>query len=1511
MTNNELLKQSLATIQSLKKKLNENQSSHEKIAVIGMACRFPGGCDSPEEYWKFLKDGRDAAVSIPKDRWDIDEYYDSVHGTPGKMYVKKANFLQRDISEFDAKFFRISPAEAKAMDPQQRQLLEVSWEALENAGENISGLSGSKTGVFIGINSSCEYAMLPRDNRKLNQYIGTGTTSSIASGRISYVFGFNGPTLSLDTACSSSLVSTLLAVDSLRKGACNLALSGGVNLMVSPTVMSSLCMMNALSESGKCAPFDASGDGYGRGEGCGILVLKRLSDAKRDGDNIYAVIDGGAVNNDGASSGLTVPNGNAQRMVIEDALKNCGCDANDISYLETHGTGTALGDPIEIKAIDEVFGGKNRKNPLILGAVKGNIGHLESAAGVASLIKVVLSLYHKEILPVANYEMPNPRMNLAQIPAVIPQGSKPWTNESGKVRIAGVSSFGFSGTNAHIIMEEFTDEQKKKREREKEESEVLAFSAKDKNTLLDLAGEYVEYFKDGKSGELADCCYTANTCRSQFAYRTAVSGNTKKEIVQKLNAFLKSHKDKQNEIQPITTNPKYAFFFAGSLNNQMEGVEYLRKRFKTFDAYWKKVIALLASEMGADLEEEIKNPEASDRKEIIKDVICFAAEYSMYALLKDAQICPEITTGAKAGAYIAAVSAGIMGIEDAVKLFAKQNINIQDIVLQKPKCRFVSAVKGTAVQEALSMDEAAGWMSSPVEYEKTLNYLYNEGYRYYIQIGCLDMELLKSKEEGIELISLFHAGRIDSEFVQAAEICFKHGTDINWNKIYDKDAYCKVLLPNYPFLKNRYWITPPSQDEADMGNAGMLYSKRGLDGRELVLPYKQKQFQYIFTLDNFKELMDNSGVVHLGYYLEMIQDTMGQIHKDTFYKIEKMDFASPIMVFDQEKKEVLLSYDALEDDKIEFVFYSRNIEEDTWQKNVYGIVSLEESLTQQILDIDAIKQRESEAIYSRNDFYDLLEGRGFCFGKTVKWVESVEDYKESCIVKFRLPEAYDGEINYKLTFHPGIIDSCAQTCNFLVPKERAENKRYMISSLKGISIWTIEHSMNIQADVSLSEYNQEKEELQCKLLIADEQGNPLVQMEEVKLKLFDEEKIWNITNTQTSSNRDKNRLDRNFLMKYSEASKDEKLKILTEYVKQILAVELDMDPNDIGSEENIDELGIDSMSGLSFYQDIVGALGVELSYVDLIQGGSCKGTAKELQPFLPGGRAFKEQKTQNTRQAYDKDLSVEKWIYEYHEKPKAKLRLFCFPYGFGSANMYKEWQSLLGDEIDVCAIKIPGLDIERMKEMPPSDIDSLMETLNQVLEEKMLDLPCASFGHSWGSLFAYRLAYRLSKNPKAEFVKCFVSGYTSPSLPNTSLMQILGELKKIGYDSIPSEEELRESNCLEQISLAFVSAWGQSVEYEEFAISGTKLSLPLIAAAYRLIERYKYNENEEFNIPIVGFHGLDDYRVSLEDMNAWDNITESSYKLYTVVGDHGFIDKSQSEARVLELIKEESSEYIE
>jgi acyl transferase domain-containing protein len=368
----------------------------EPVAIVGIGCRFPGQASDPESFWRLLRDGVDAITEIPADRWDLEAFYDPDPDAPGKMATRWGSFLA-DADRFDAKFFGIAPREAVGLDPHQRLLLEVAWEALEHAGQAPDRLLNSQTGVFVGPGNGDYYQRLvERGPAAVDAYLVSGNAHSMAAGRLSYFFGFRGPSLTVDTACSSSLVAVHLACQALRSGECRLTIAGGANLILSPENMIGLSKAHMLSSEGRCKTFDRAADGIVRGEGCGVIVLKRLSDAQADGDRVLAVLLGTAINQDGRSNGITAPNGPAQEAVIREALDRSGVKPSEIDYVEAHGTGTPLGDPIELRALGDVLGeGRPADRPVVVGSVKTNLGHLEISAGIAGLIKTVLALQHE------------------------------------------------------------------------------------------------------------------------------------------------------------------------------------------------------------------------------------------------------------------------------------------------------------------------------------------------------------------------------------------------------------------------------------------------------------------------------------------------------------------------------------------------------------------------------------------------------------------------------------------------------------------------------------------------------------------------------------------------------------------------------------------------------------------------------------------------------------------------------------------------------------------------------------------------------------------------------------------------------------------------------------------------------------------------------------------------------------------------------------------------------------
>jgi acyl transferase domain-containing protein/acyl-CoA synthetase (AMP-forming)/AMP-acid ligase II/alkylation response protein AidB-like acyl-CoA dehydrogenase/NADPH:quinone reductase-like Zn-dependent oxidoreductase/acyl carrier protein/ubiquinone/menaquinone biosynthesis C-methylase UbiE len=530
----------------------DSAKGDDAIAIIGMDCRFPGA-SSPEAYWELLSQGVDAIREIPGDRWDVASHYDPSPDAPGKMYVRSGGFIE-DVDQFDPQFFGISPREAISMDPQQRLLLEVSHTALERAGQSPQQLQGSATGVFVGISFE-DYAkrsLNSNDLTRIDAHSSLGNTRSIAVGRIAYTLGLQGPTMQLDTTCSSSLLAVHLACQSLRSGESNLALAGGVSLILAPEPMVGFCKLKALSPEGRCKTFDANADGYGRGEGCGIVVLKRLGDAIAHQDQILAIIPGTAVNHDGQSNGLTAPNGAAQTAVIRQAVTQAGIEPSQVQYVEAHGTGTALGDPIEVLALNQALGeGRSADQPLLVGAVKTNFGHLEAAAGIAGLIKVVLALQHRQIPPHLHFNQPSPYIPWEQLAVKVPTQLTPWRS-FGK-RIAGVSSFGMSGTNAHVLLAEA--EPPAPSPDEPTTDHLLALSAKSETALRQLVQNYQTFLKSSPALSLSSICFTANTGRSHYEYRLAIVTQSVEKLEQQLDKFLVNRHAEDVFFDRISTSP--------------------------------------------------------------------------------------------------------------------------------------------------------------------------------------------------------------------------------------------------------------------------------------------------------------------------------------------------------------------------------------------------------------------------------------------------------------------------------------------------------------------------------------------------------------------------------------------------------------------------------------------------------------------------------------------------------------------------------------------------------------------------------------------------------------------------------------------------------------------------------------------------------------------------------------------------------------------------------------------
>ncbi|ALG09890.1 type I polyketide synthase [Kibdelosporangium phytohabitans] len=639
------------------------EHSTEPIAIVAMSCRFPGGIGTPEEFWQLLADGGDAITGFPEDRgWNLDELYDPAPGVAGRSYVRHGGFLT-GVAEFDAGFFGISPREALAMDPQQRLLLEVTWEAFERAGIDPESLRGGNTGVFTGTNGQDYANLLINVPDGGEDYLTTGSAASVLSGRLSYVFGFEGPSVTVDTACSSSLVATHLAAQALRTGECSLAVAGAAAVMSTPGAFIAFSRQRGLAPDGRCKPFAANADGTGWAEGAAVLVLEKLSDARRNGHPVLALLRGSATNSDGVSNGLSAPNGMAQQRVIRRALASAGVQASDVDVVEAHGTGTSLGDPIEAHALLATYG-QDRTEPVLLGSVKSNIGHTQGVSGLAGVIKTVLALQHETLPRTLHADEPSPHVDWSTGNAHLLTEPVPW-QRNGRPRRAGVSSFGVSGTNAHVIIEEAPDTTIPAPPQRSGVFPVLLSG----RTPAAVRAQAARLLADGN--RRIDVAYTLATGRAALSHRAAVVAGTDAESRAALEAYA-AGEPSAHVIEGVTrASGSLALLFAGQGAQRAGMGRQLYRTFPRFAATWDEVAAHLP-----DL--PLDDAERLDRTEHAQPAL-FAFEVALYRTVSEWLPRPAFLLGHSVGELAAAHVAGVLSLPDACALVTARGRLMQSL----------------------------------------------------------------------------------------------------------------------------------------------------------------------------------------------------------------------------------------------------------------------------------------------------------------------------------------------------------------------------------------------------------------------------------------------------------------------------------------------------------------------------------------------------------------------------------------------------------------------------------------------------------------------------------------------------------------------------------------------------------------------------------------------------------------------------------------------------------------
>ncbi len=993
-----LLQRITPALQEARQKLESlDRRINEPIAIVGMGLRFPGA-GSPEAFWDLLRNGVDMVTQIPADRWRADDYFDPRPGQPGKMYIREAAFVD-GVDQFDAAFFGISPREAASLDPQHRILLEVVWEALERAGIAPDRLLDSPTGVFVGMSEN-DYSRLENTGDRYNVYATTGNSNYFAAGRLSYLLGLQGPNLMIDTACSSSLVAVHLACQSLRLGECDMALAGGVQLMLMPEPMIATAQLSAFAPDGRCKTFDDSADGYGRGEGCGIIVLKRLRDALAAGDRILAVLRGSAVNHGGRSGGLTAPSKAAQEALLRQALRNAKVQPSQVSYVEAHGTGTQLGDPIEVGALTSVFGA-SRSEPLWIGSVKTNIGHLEPASGIAGLLKAVLAIQEKQIPPSLHFKTPSRFIDWAASPVRVSTECAPWSTAE---RIAGVTALGMSGTNCHVIVGEAPLPEETVRANGPERPlHILILSAKNDAALQSLAARYSALCRESPDLPLADLCYSANMGRNLFSRRLSVICQSVAELANDLAGFprrlparMRYHAVPENQL-----SPRIAFVFAGQAAQGAGVGRDLYETQPTFRAAIDECDWILRSLPGGSILEN--HTEAA----------LFALEYALATLWKSWGVEPDVVVGQGVGEYAAACVADVFSLEDALKLIASRTVNEVEQVASTiryapPRVSFISSVTNQF---------AAGEVATP------------EYWLRHARAGARFDAAAKALQEQSADILLEMAS---PDWRQILSLCVElqgRGVAIDW-VAFDKDyRRNKLLLPTYPFQRERHWVNVAAPE----GPQSVVDSGKP-DLRMIRLPLEEKTiFETEFSLEQMPYLQDHKilgeVVVPGACLLSMLLDAALAMFPEEAHELSDILFHQPLRLAAGETRTVhgVLTPDGSAGLSCRVLsFPTVGVLNETATVHATSTLSISLKLPPPSADLNRIRQTCQQEV-AHSTWYNQLVENGILLGPFFGWIAGLWRGGSESLGRLRLPRCVAGIERHAL--HGALLDSCFIVAN--------------------------------------------------------------------------------------------------------------------------------------------------------------------------------------------------------------------------------------------------------------------------------------------------------------------------------------------------------------------------------------------------------------------------------------------------------------------------------------------------
>ncbi|MDJ1172317.1 polyketide synthase [Roseofilum sp. BLCC_M154] len=1251
------------------------------IAIIGMSCRYPGA-NNWQEFWENLKNGVDSVSEPPPGRWEEKNWYHPDPEHPGTSYSKCAGFLD-EIDKFDPLFFKISPEEARFVEPQQRIFLEEAYHAIEDAGYASDSLRGKQCGVFVGASTGDYINLLSNSGLNTHRFVLTGNILSIVPARIAYFLDLKGPVAAIDTSCSSSLVAVHQACESIQRGESEIAIAGGINILSTADLQITSSKFQMISPEGRCKTFDAEASGITWSEGCGVVLLKRYSQAIQDKDHIYGVIKGTGVNYDGNTNGISAPSSQSQASLEEAVYKKFGINPETISYVEAHGTATPLGDPIEVEALTESFSKWTKKKRFCaIGSVKTNIGHGAMAAGVSGLIKTALCLKNQKLVPSLHFNQPNPHIDFENSPFYVNTEFKDWEVLAGKPRRAAVSSLGFSGTNAHLVIEEAPSEVKSQNVVERP-IHLFTLSAKTEKALEELVSRYQNYLETHPHLELADICYTASTGRTHFNHRLGAIASDPKELSEKLLAW-------KTQEQPVGVfsgqqnrkSPKIAFLFTGQGSQYANMGRKLYEQAPVFRQTLEKCNQILKPYLDVPLLEII---DPLDTQKSTSDVLnqtaytqpaLFAIEYALFKLWESWGIKPDVVMGHSVGEYVAATVAGVFSLEDGLKLIAMRGKLMQklpsggkmvsimasesqvteaireyssqvtiaavngpesivisgesgaiakicshfesegvkskqlevshafhsqlmepmlagfeavanQITYHQPRIPIISNLTGTKADNSIATAEY--WVShvrQPVKFAQSMETLHEQGYKLFLEIGPKPILLGMGRqclpeEVGVWLPSLRPGVEEWQQMLSSLGQLYVQGVKIDGLGFDQKYYRQKVVLPTYPFQRERYWV------ESNKNSLKKQYLSTSpnihpLLGQKLNCAGKQEIFESLLGENspaylNHYRVFDRA-MLPTTAYLEMAQAAGNYKLKTPNLVVEDLIIQQGLRLPVGELISAQTIIAPSDNQSYQFQIFSQqeqqHQEEPKWILHAIGkIRTAQTDATRIQVDLEKYKAECSQPIEVKQH-YQQYRQLGLDYGSSFQGIYELWSGENQALAQIKLPEELIAQtIDYQ--FHPALLDAALQVIYHALPEVESDQtyltvgvEQFRVYRSPGLSLWAY-------ASVSRSVESQRSLTAQVKLVSPEGEIIATVEGLEVGVRPIDWS-AWQET-IQTTSETSKSE----FVLKLKAATPDERRLLLVAHVRRHLALLLGInDPESISLETGFFDLGMDSLTSV-------------------------------------------------------------------------------------------------------------------------------------------------------------------------------------------------------------------------------------------------------------------------------------------------------------------------------------------